>query len=233
MAGYRVEVVHAGYWRGTVDRWTSNYSYNGQASPGIDDAACDLIKGADSNMCWGGGIAANGGIAEVHFYASSGGTPVHSKIYFDWEAPATWVAYTQSGWTGTHTDPVLEGEAALAVSWHGGLSSSGKPVSFRKWYHAVPQTDSHPSNPQVTAPDVASLTSAALLFNAVLASYGLVQGTAAGRLAGSPTVQLWYGNHQRVRGRRRPPLVKANGSAGGVLGDVLSVLGDVGGALLP
>lgn len=203
MAGYRVEVVHVGYWRGQVKRWVTNYPYNGSASPALDTAACDIMKTRDSQMCWGSASATNGGISEVRIYNAGGGTPIVEKIYFDWTTPAAWIPYTSTGWTTTGRTAELVGEGALLVEWPGGLSSTGKPVKFKKFYHAIPAPSANGAVAQVQAADVTSLTAVATGFVGALGAYGLVMGSASGRLAGSAVVSPYYAAHQRRRGRRK------------------------------
>lgn len=227
MAGYRVEVIHAGYWRGSVDRWSTSYQYQGTVSKPLDNDACDAMRALDSDMCYQPATAGNGGIASVAFYASSGGTSVHQRTYFDWQVPGSWIPYTGDGWDTVTPELNTVGEAALVVEWAGGTSTSGKTVKFRKWYHSVPQSQGGYGDPDVIPADVSKLESVANQFPSALSAYGLIMGTPAGRFAGTSTIRTYYGNHQRPRGRRRPPLVKANGGVGGVLGDIGALAGDV------
>lgn len=209
---YRGVVRHVRYWRGAVHRWSTVYQFVGTPSTTIDAGACTALLTADDKMCYGNGIAANGGTYECSIYnVASGGVPIANVVRFDWETPGAWIAYAATSWgsvTGTFSN---NAEDALLVEWHAGLSSSGKPVSLRKWYHAVPIITAASNAQNVAAANVTSLTTAANALVNVLGSYGLTLGSSAGRFAGSAFVQPYLANHQMPRGRRRRALVTASG----------------------
>lgn len=209
MAGYLAQVYHVRYWRGTIHRWSTRWEFNGVATKPIDAAACSLVLTMDDSFCFGAGNAANGGTSGCSIYASTGGVPVATVTRFDWETPAEWLAYGGSAWgstTGLSFNDVAE--AATSIKWQGGFSATGKPVFFRKWFHATISPTAVGGGQQIPATNVTSLTTAANAAPAVLSSYGLVGGTPAGRLMATTShVDPQVNNHQMPRGRRR--LVKA------------------------
>lgn len=214
MGSYRGVVRHVRYWRGIPHRWSTVYQFQGALSKPLDAAACQLLLAADDKMC-AKTNAAEGGTYECEFYNhASGGTAVASYTAFNWEDSATWLGYA----TGTSAWGLASGllgqpaEASLGVAWVGGLSSSGKPVYFRKWYHAVPVISVAAGSQEVPAASVTSLTTAANALVGVVASYGITMGSSSGRFAGTASVSPMLENHQMPRGRRRKALVKANGT---------------------
>lgn len=207
MPGVRFQVVHVRYWRGLIHRWSTDYQYNGSPSSSITAADCQTMLTADDKMCYGGGLAANGGTASCAAYSSSGGVPLATYVAFDADTPASWIPYSGTAW-GTTTGFVFNqvAEPALLVEWAGGLSSTGKPVKFRKFYHAVPNPGTTGSSSQVPSSSQTSLAAQATSMIGLFGSKGLVMGTPAGRLAGTASVSPYYAAHQLVRGRRRKTL---------------------------
>lgn len=205
MANYRAVVDHVGYWRGTIHKWSTSYEFTGSGTT-PNTAACTALATADSNMCYSSVSGGNGGICEVRFYNSSGGVPIVTETFFDYAVPGDWIKYLSGAYASKTVSPEAALETALLVEWPAGLSSTGKPVYFRKWFHAVKQSvnaEGDSSGDMVTA-DVTSLTTYAETLATCLASgYGLALGNAR-RLAGtSPQVSIYYSNHQMPKGRRR------------------------------
>ena len=201
---YRGVVRHVRYWRGQVHKWSTVYQFLGTPTSAIGVSDAQALLTADDKMCWGAGTVANGGTYECDIYnVASGGVPIASYVAFPWATPASWIAYSGASW-GVATalqDPVAE--AALLVEWAAGLSSSGKPVKLRKWYHAVKQSSAQGTAQSVAAADVTALTTAANAMVNVLGSKGLTLGSSTGRFAGTATVRPYLENHQMPRGRRR------------------------------
>lgn len=203
MAAYRGVVRHVRYWRGKVHKWSTSYTFTGSLTTPLDFTACNQLATADSRLCYHGPDTA-GGIYQVQFYdLQAGGTAVATANYFDPLNPAAWLPYDGSGWGSNTLETDATAENALLVEWAGGFSKTGKPVTFKHWYHAVPAVEPVGGAQQVSAGDVASLTTAANRINGVVAGYGIVLGSKAGRLAGNATVSAYYGNHQMPRGRRK------------------------------
>lgn len=212
VAVFRYQVTSVGMWRGKVKRWNTTFHYGTANNTAALYAKMQAAGYKEDGDVVG---ACSGGTASISVYYSTGGPPISNTIYFDWSAPATWIPYAGTLWatvpSGTPTDAA--GESALVVIGHmPGLSASGKPVTTRKFLHAVPSR----SSADYSDPDVDATTQAAAvaLFPT---SYML---NPAGSSPATVTCAAYYLSHQRVRGRRRT--VKQVGaqsfSAGVVLG---------------
>jgi hypothetical protein len=211
LAVYRGVVRHVRYWRGGIHRWSTVYNFVGAPTRSLTVTDAQNLLTHDSAMCYRTS-AANGGVYECQLYDQAvGGTAFATYTAFDWTTPGAWVAPTGTGWTTTGVAQEAVAETALQVEWAGGLSSSGKPVFMRKWYHMVPSSAVVGGAVQVGAADVASLQLAAQSIVGVFASAGLVLGSASSRLAGVASVKAFYGTHQMPKGRKRKALVTAGG----------------------
>lgn len=195
MAVYRYQVIAVGFWRGRIKRWNTNFHSENTTS--TDSIHTLMQKSGWPNPSDVVG-ACSGGIAEIRVYNASGGAPIATTVYFDWQNPGSWIPYTGEGWSGTLTDTPIDasGESALVVVGNMGyLSSTGKPVTTRRYLHAVPSRTAVAYGD----PDVGTATIAALEALWLPAYLRNPQGVAPL----SVTVEPYYGNHQRVRGRRR------------------------------
>lgn len=207
MTDYRIVSRHVRYWRGNVHKWSTVWPFVGTISSTNYSPAIDAIHEMEQAVCYPAPGGGGGGIWEVAMYdQSSGGVPVLVKSYFDPETPGTWVPYSGSAWSSLTT--ALEGnaEVALQAEWLAGLSRTGKPVRFRKWFHAVPQLASGNTSPDVNSGNRASLVSVMTSYLNSIGGLGAPMGRGS-RLAGtSGTVLAFYGNHQMPRGRRKAPM---------------------------
>lgn len=195
MAVYRYQVTCASMWRGKIKRWNTTFhtsaSYSNATFRDLVSAASWKNPGDVTGAC-------SGGVAMVTQYNAAGGAPLSQSIYFDWQTPTTWIPYTSTAWSGVDPDTPIDasGESALVVVGHmGGLSATGKPVTTRKYLHAVPsRTAADYADPDIDP------TSQAAIKALFLTQY---MCNPRGSAPGSVTVEPYYGNHQRVRGRRR------------------------------
>lgn len=212
MTNYRMVARHVRYWRGVAHKWSTVYPFTGTLASGNYAAAIAALKTLEMgvNYCGTGTIA--GGVYEIALYdQSSGGVPVAVTTYFPAATPGSWVAYTSAGYA-SHAYPVISvAEAALQVEWLAGLSSSGKPVSFKKWFHAVPEIGASPGSPDVLAGDVTTLQTLINTQMAVIGGLGILLGSGSRLAATTCTVRNQFGNHQMPRGRRRKALVSGSG----------------------
>lgn len=212
MTDYRIVARHVRYWRGAVHKWSTVYPLTGTISSGnyaaVIAAAKVLEQGVNFKNATG---ATAGGLYEIALYDhATGGIPVALVTYFDPTVPAGWVAYTGAGWSTAPAPVCSNAEVALQVEWLAGLSSSGKPVKFRKWYHAVPDAVTIGTR-DVVAADVTALQTFINTNIAVIGGLGAVMGNSSRLAATTCQVLQFYGNHQMPRGRRRKPLVTADG----------------------
>lgn len=204
MTDYRLVNRHVRYWRGQIHKWSTVYPLTGSISSGNYSALMTRMLQMERAVCYPAPGGAGGGVWEQALYdQATGGVPVAVNSIFDPETPGTWVPYLGSAWSSLTT--ALEGnaEVALQVEWLAGLSRTGKPVRFRKWYHAVPQLASGNTAPDVSSTNVTSLEAYIQVALADVAGYGALLGNAARLAAATPVVLPFFGNHQMPRGRRR------------------------------
>lgn len=194
MAVYRYQVVAVGMWRGKIKRWNTTFHYSATT-------ATPSLYGHMQATGWpnpGDAVGAcSGGIASITIYNVTGGAPISQTVYFDWQTPTTWIPFTGVAWNGVDpTTPIdASGEsAALVVGHMGALSVTGKPITTRKYLHAVPsRTAAAFSDPDI-APAVAT---------ALASQFSSAMANPAGVAPVTVSVEPFYFNHQRVRGRRR------------------------------
>lgn len=201
MAIYRYQAVSVGMWRGKIKRWNTTFHLEGT---GNTSAIKDRMQSSGWKESGDVEGACSGGLASIAVYPLTGGAPVSRTVYFDWQVPAEWVPYTGSYWQSVDPLTPLDaaGESAIVITGRmPGLSATGKPVYTRKYLHAVPsRTGVDFSEPDVPAAVATQFQGGWL---------NTFMGNAAGVLPTIVQVENWYGNHQRVRGRRRPTRVVA------------------------
>ena len=204
MTDYRVVTRHVGYWRGAPHRWSNVYPMTGSVSSGDYAAVLAAFATLDRGVCYPSPSGIQGGLWEVQLYDhATGGVPVASASYFDPDTPGAWINYTGDGWDSITVASEKPLETALMVEWPAGLSRTGKPVIFRKWYHAVKLSLSSGGGPDVASLDVSSLETFIHDTLATVAPYGLLMGNSSRLAATTPVVLGYYGNHQMPRGRRK------------------------------
>lgn len=195
MAVFRYQVVCVGMWRGKIKRWNTTFHYS-------TSSATATLYGHMQDVCYPnpGDVTGDcsGGVASISVYSSSGGAPQSVTTYFDWQVPTEWIPFTGGDWSGVPVGTPIDasGESALLIVGHmGSLSSTGKPVTTRKYIHAIPSR----SATDYADPDIDSTSLAALSaeFNANWMS------NPNGVQPASVEAEAYYYNHQRVRGRRR------------------------------
>lgn len=202
MTEYAAVVRHVGYWRGTIHRWSTVYPFVGEAALS-GTTAVDAVKTVDDALCWGPSEN-DGGIFESSLYdLTHKGMPIETNTYFDYTDPGAWLGYGGAGWTegtGLIYDPSLE--TAMLIEWAGGIGRTGKPVTFKKWIHAVPRSNSTVGVPDLNDPVLSDLLAEANTVQTILSGHGLLMGNSR-RLAGDAHVNHYYGNHQMPKGRKR------------------------------
>lgn len=195
MAIYRFQVVSVGMWRGKIKRWNTTFH---TTDSGSDTFIYQRMQACGYKAPGDVLGACSGGTAQISVYNAAGGAPIRVIKYFDWQAPSTWVPYTGTVWSavpeGTPIDAA--GESAVVVIGHmAGLSATGKPVTTRKYLHAVPSR----SAASYDDPDISAATATAIASqwapNLLANPSGISPATI--------TVPSYYLSHQRVRGRRR------------------------------
>jgi hypothetical protein len=206
MTEYLCVVKHVGYWRGVIHRWSTAYPYVGSAALS-GTTVVDAVADRDSGMCFGS--AADGGIFESSLYdVTAKGSPIETHTYFDYLDTSAWTGYTSAGYFAVPSAEAQPLELALLASWYAGMSRTGKPVFFKKWYHAVGETAAAVSGAaDVTSANVASLGAYGAGFQGLLSAHGLAMGNARRLVAvGEPGIGAFFENHQIPKGRKRKPL---------------------------
>lgn len=196
MPVYRYQTVCVGWWRGKIKRWnTTFHSSQSNSSTSFLHTAMNKVGYPNPGDTEG---ACSGGLASISVYALTGGAPVNQAIYFDWQTPSEWIPYTGEAWAaipeGTPLDASGE-SAAVIVGKMSALSSTGKPVTTRKYLHAIPSR----SAADYADPDIDATTQAAIVAAFSTTWMANPEGVSPLSLECEP----YYLNHQRVRGRRR------------------------------
>jgi hypothetical protein len=195
---YLCVVVHTDTWRDNpAHRWTTVYPFVGTLA-GLVDADLENFGVLDASMCYNGSNGV-GAITEVSMYdATAKGTALLRHT-----APIDYVGDNWAASGGTAPQEQNR-EVAAVVNWPAGMSRTGKPVNFRKYFHAVPSRTSKTSGTDdIVSTDVGLIEAWAATVVVAFAPQGLAMGNAR-RFAGtSPTVDVFYGNHQMPRGRKR------------------------------
>lgn len=222
MALYRYQVVAVGMWRGKIKRWNTRFY---SANLGLEGSFRDIVSKSSYANPGDAAGACSGGVASVTCYPATGGAPINVATYFDWQTPSTWIPFSSTVWTGTPEDTAIDasGESALVVTGlMANLSSTGKPVYTRRYLHAVPSRTAA----SFTAPDIDATSLAAI---EALWTTGYLRNP-AGIEPESVVVEPYYGNHQRVRGRRRTTSQVATQSfSAGVVAGTSVTAGGAGG----
>lgn len=228
MTDYRGVVRHVRYWRGNPHKWSTVWPFTGTFASSSYNSVCVQLHAMEQAVNYVESGGGGGGVYEVALYdQASGGVPVQVISYFDPEIPGDWIAYTGSAWTTTGEQLVSAAEVALQVEWPGGLSSSGKPVAFRKWFHSVPANPSTPPAPDVSTADKGTLASAFEGTLDAIGGLGAPMGRGGRLAATTPVISSFFGNHQMPRGRRKPP-TRISGAAFGLPPGLLTVPGSDG-----
>lgn len=212
MPSYRYQVVSVGFWRGKIKRWSTTFHTTSTGSTASLYTTMQATGWPNPGDATG---ACSGGVASITVYESTGGAPIRVTEYFDWEDPSTWIPFGGQAWGSVDPDTPVDasGESALLVVGNmPGLSASGKPVTTRKYLHQIPnRTATDYADPDVSSADQAAI--AGFFGRAIMCN-------PAGAQPDTVTVEPYYFNHQRVRGRRRPRRQDEAGafSAGVVVG---------------
>lgn len=206
MTDYRIVTRHVRYWRGNVHKWSNVWPFTGTLSVGNYGTALDYMHDLEQSVNYPDPSGEGGGVWEIVLYDQAvGGVPVAVRTYFDPATPSAWIPYTGSWWTVTSVRLAEPAETALSVKWQGGYSRTGKPVYFRKWFHAVPITAALPGAPDVpTAQSTAIAADLTAQLNGI-GGLGAPMGRGSRLASTSPIVDGFYGNHQMPRGRRKQP----------------------------
>lgn len=192
-------VTHTDSWRDdTAHKWTTVYPYVGTAV-GLTLSDVDDFLSLDAALCYNG-TTGSGFISHAAFYdLSAKGSPLFQEPVALGYDGSDWV--TAAGAVGQE----LNREVAAVLEWPGGLSRTGKPVTFKKWIHAVPLSPSVAGgSPDIDGATITALKATMASIVTHFAARGLAMGNAR-RFAGTGyIVRSVYENHQMPKGRKRP-----------------------------
>lgn len=205
MTDYRMVARHVAYWRGAIHHWSTVWPFVGTLTTANQGPAIAAIKTLEQAVGYKGRTGeAPGGLYEIALYdQATGGVPIDVATYFDPTTPGAWVDYASTGWGSVASACDSSLESALGVRWAAGLSSSGKPVYFRKWFHAIPSSLAVPGAVDVTSTSVTLLASALTTGLNTVGGLGAPMGRGSRLAATTPVINPFYENHQMPRGRRR------------------------------
>lgn len=224
-----IEVRKQAYWRGALHTWVNRYVMSG-SDPTSAQATqvIGIIKGIENKLhpLQGGGGAV--GFLEGSAYGSAGGPPFAVVTYATAGATTGGTGFAGlTAPTGQQWAPQLE-VCLLLETRLNGLSASGKPVSLRKFYRGnmFPNED-YQAGP-IGAADLAQIASITAPFQTGMGDNNwVVIGTSGKQAAAAPAAKAYLVNRQIPKGKSRK---KSSGNGGGVLGDLTSALGALGGA---
>lgn len=199
MAEYQVSIRHLDSWRGVHNhKWTTDYPYVGTLG-GISDATLTAFAEQEAEICYNG-TNGEGFIDSIALYdLSAKGSPLV-------ELSGLAMAYTGGAWTAAENLKAqeLQREVSLLIEWAGGMSRTGKPVTFKKYIHAVPAgLAAAPEDEDVAGGNKTGIEAAAEFFVTALAGSGLAMGNARRFAGDTPTAAPYLVNHQMPRGRKR------------------------------
>lgn len=233
MADYRLITYHVRYWRGQIKRWSMSWEMTGSLTKPLDTTACQTLLLAADKLCYAGANTP-GGSYQCTAYAKGGGVPLATYTRFAWNTPGSWIAYGGNAtWSSTSLPFENAAEVAALIEWPAGLSKRGKPVTFKKFIHAVPSSSSAPGVADISAGVATALANQANTASVSLyAGYGIALGNAS-RLPGSPQTKTFYASHQMRRGRRKVTHAAAVAQNGIDQGIIKKILDSGGGSGLP
>jgi len=207
MAEYVVVVEHQDYWRGNEHKWSTVYPYVGTLS-GSPTSSLTEVRDLDAAMCYPDPTTPGTILGASLYNVTAKGSPIatvagRSYLGTDWNHDTSLTAAEPNR------------EVCAVVEWSAGLSSTGKPVKFRKFIHAVPIKCAGVAPGLIDDTSVSNLQATADELIIAMAGVGLAMGNARRFVGSTVTVPVFYGNHQMPRGRRkkRARLTLGNGQS--------------------
>lgn len=197
-----IVITHVGPWRGKPQHlWTTIYNLSGPTPSAGDQAQLMTQLVAIESAILSGGTGR--GFVNAKFY--SGQKPNIPTAVDPLGTPAAPLPYNSADWAAGGNAPTgnCEPEQCLLVeTLLNGLSSRGKPVYLRKYFHAI--SDTAATTGRIPGAVAAAInTRVAAWTNGTLAN-GVVVISPSGRQSTSPPAAKTYvWNRQMPRGRRK------------------------------
>lgn len=212
-----VEIEKQGTWRGAVHTWMNRYVMSG-VDPTSAQAASTISALKNIENALYPQVTAGTGVGFVKgtAYLSTGGAPLTTQGYNTTLAAATATGF--SGPTGGYTSLSFAGQLENCLETRTlltGLSSTGKPVYLRKYFRGfyAGTEDSFGAAPILAADITKATGTIAPWFTGMTTGSYTVIGVSGRQAAIAPTVQVWLGNHQVPRGKKRKLMVAGLGIA--------------------
>nr|CRY97311.1 hypothetical protein [uncultured prokaryote] len=201
---YGLVIRHSSWWRGNQHRWSCVYPYVSTGSPvGLSEAGILGAVQAHADIVWMGPDNDQGNLYEAEFYnLDAGGSALLTVAYGVQEDYGSGLE-CGAAWENQTVLKQSTAEVALLLEWDGGLSRTGKPVTFRKFIHGVQVSNAADGGNDITSTTEAAITTRMTTIQNHFVDDNLALGNTR-RLAGTnngPSVR--YYNHQMPRGRRR------------------------------
>lgn len=215
-----VEIEKQAFWRGNPHTWVNRYVLSGPTpSETVAQDVINQLKLIEGQLH--PQITASNGVGFVigRAYGATGGPPFATIAYNASAEPSSATGFPGAGWDDTQqgTADTLEVCTLVEVPLQG-LSSTGKPVTLRKYfrmttYGSIEDT----SGASIGTIDRAGIAAVCLPWTTGLGSGGAtVIGTSGRAPSDVPTAHPYIVNHQVPRGRKR----KSASSLVGVYGSV-------------
>jgi hypothetical protein len=210
MAGlghWYIEIEKQAFWRGNPHTWVNRYVMSG-LTPSASAAATviNALKNIEEQLHAAVTSGAGVGFVEGRAYGATGGPPFETFGYNEGLTPTTATGFAGAGWSGTEQAPAPALETCMMVETPLlGLSTSGKPVSLKKYFRgATYGVDEDYSAAAINPTDQAGITALVLPWQTGLGDPGSQVISPTGRTpAGPPTAHPFIVNHQVPRGRKK------------------------------
>lgn len=134
-----IELQKQGFWRGNPHTWVNRYVMTG-ADPTSSDAitVISALHDIEEQLHAQKGAASGVGFVQGRAYASTGYSAFASVNYNVSQAAATATGFTGATWTDTTQSEANTLEVCMLLETPLlGLSSSGKPLTLRKFYRGA------------------------------------------------------------------------------------------------
>lgn len=198
-----VVLLHGCYWRGSPHVWSTVYNLSGSTPNAADQVQLiRQLRDIESSILFGGNGGTARGFIEGRFYTGQGGIPTAVDTYGTKADPASWLSYTGIVWGATSAPYEETREVAMLIKTPlNGLSSRGKPVFLRKYFHAIPF---FADNGQIPSSFVTLINNAVLPWtNGSLHNGVVVIGQSGRQSSLPPATDTFTVARQMPRGRRK------------------------------
>jgi len=202
-----IEITKQAFWRGAPHVWQNRYVMSG-AQPSASDAGTVItaLKDIEDVLQPSQGAGHGVGFVRGSAYGSGSGAPFEVLEYNASEGSGTATGFTGGAWTGYDLGWAPTLETCLMIETPvTGLSSTGKPVSLRKYIRGVASgSNEAETSGQVAADDITGVEAAVLPWKTGMgaSSWVVIAGSGA-QASGPPACHPYLVAHQIPRGKKR------------------------------